>query len=240
MPFTFAHPAILLPFRKYLSITGLIIGCMSPDFEYFLRFKIYSAFSHTFLGIFLFCVPISILVSILFHQIIRNPLIDNLPNYFYVRTIKFKKFNWLIYLQENKTKVIISILLGAFSHIFWDSFTHDDGFFVNEFKILKSVFYIDQYKIPILKILQHLSTIAGFIYIIYIFNQLPKSNQLNNNINLKYYLSIIILSICLIIGVSKIDSNSLKIGNLIVVSISSIFITILITSIAYKTKKQPL
>ncbi|SEF46838.1 protein of unknown function [Flavobacterium urumqiense] len=41
MPFTFSHPAIILPFlkNKKLSATALIIGSMSPDFEYFFRMK---------------------------------------------------------------------------------------------------------------------------------------------------------------------------------------------------------
>ncbi len=39
MPFTFAHPAAVLPFMKkqskYISVTALILGSMAPDFEYF-------------------------------------------------------------------------------------------------------------------------------------------------------------------------------------------------------------
>jgi hypothetical protein len=41
MPFTFAHPAIVLPLKhlpkRWYSLTGLIIGSMTPDFEYFIR-----------------------------------------------------------------------------------------------------------------------------------------------------------------------------------------------------------
>lgn len=39
MPFTFAHPATVLPFAKkhskHISVTALILGSMAPDFEYF-------------------------------------------------------------------------------------------------------------------------------------------------------------------------------------------------------------
>ncbi|WP_240482010.1 DUF4184 family protein [Flavobacterium psychrophilum] len=39
MPFTFSHPAIILPLRylprQWFSLTGLIIGSLTPDFEYF-------------------------------------------------------------------------------------------------------------------------------------------------------------------------------------------------------------
>ena len=44
MPFTFSHPAIVLPLvRKsghWFSATGLIIGSLTPDFEYFMRMRI--------------------------------------------------------------------------------------------------------------------------------------------------------------------------------------------------------
>lgn len=39
MPFTFAHPAAVLPFAKkhskHISVTALILGSMASDFEYF-------------------------------------------------------------------------------------------------------------------------------------------------------------------------------------------------------------
>jgi hypothetical protein len=39
MPFTLSHQPFFLPFLKIkkLSATALIIGSMSPDFEYFLE-----------------------------------------------------------------------------------------------------------------------------------------------------------------------------------------------------------
>ena len=42
MPFTFAHPAAVLPFAKkhssYISVTALILGSMAPDFPIFFIF----------------------------------------------------------------------------------------------------------------------------------------------------------------------------------------------------------
>jgi hypothetical protein len=41
MPFTFLHPAIVLPLtylpRQWFSLTGLVIGSLTSDFEYVLR-----------------------------------------------------------------------------------------------------------------------------------------------------------------------------------------------------------
>ncbi|HMG06875.1 MAG TPA: DUF4184 family protein, partial [Mucilaginibacter sp.] len=41
---TFAHPAIVLSFKyfpkRWFSKTGLVIGSMAPDFEYFIRLRV--------------------------------------------------------------------------------------------------------------------------------------------------------------------------------------------------------
>ncbi|AIK36171.1 hypothetical protein BG07_3819 [Bacillus pseudomycoides] len=51
MPFTFAHPAAVIPFckkQRYVSVTALVLGSMVPDFEYFLHFRPYGVIGHTF------------------------------------------------------------------------------------------------------------------------------------------------------------------------------------------------
>jgi hypothetical protein len=56
MPFTFAHPAVVLPGgylpKQWLSLTGLVVGSRTPDFEYFFRWRVLSLYSHTLAGIF--------------------------------------------------------------------------------------------------------------------------------------------------------------------------------------------
>ena len=134
MPFTFSHPAIVLPMtflnRKWFSLTGLVIGSMAPDFEYFLRMKTSSNYSHTIAGIFWFDLPLVIILSFIFHNIVRNCLFDNLPVPLRLRVSTFKQFDWNKYFQKNWLIVIISILIGPFSLIFWDGFTHQHAYFV--------------------------------------------------------------------------------------------------------------
>ena len=84
MPFTFSHPAIVLPLtylpKRLYSLTGLVIGSLTPDFEYFIRMKVQSNYSHTPAGIFWFNVPLGFLLAIIYHNLMRNCLISNLPN----------------------------------------------------------------------------------------------------------------------------------------------------------------
>ena len=85
MPFTFSHPAIVLPLlnrnksRILFSSTGLVIGSIIPDFESFIRFDQHKQYSHTWLGIFWFDLPLAILFSFIFSSIcalIRFKMLD--------------------------------------------------------------------------------------------------------------------------------------------------------------------
>jgi hypothetical protein len=128
MPITFSHPALILPIylarRYYFSLTGLVIGSIAPDFEYFIRMKAKSIYSHTFLGIFWFNLPLALLLSFVFHNLIRNPLVKHLPLPLFQRFSIYQDFRWDCYLKSNWGAVIISILIGTGSHLLWDWFTH--------------------------------------------------------------------------------------------------------------------
>ena len=83
MPFTLAHPAIVLPLKylpkKWISMTGLIAGSVMPDFESLLRMYSDKQLTHSWPGFFYFGLPLGILLTFLFHNIVRNPLIVNFP-----------------------------------------------------------------------------------------------------------------------------------------------------------------
>src|SRR5665647_2066569 len=72
MPFTFSHPAIVLPAtylpKKWHSLSALIMGSMTPDFEYFIRMKDASKYGHTWTGVFWFDIPMGLLLIFLFHN----------------------------------------------------------------------------------------------------------------------------------------------------------------------------
>jgi hypothetical protein len=195
MPFTFSHPAIVLPFTflhsRYYSLTGLVIGSMAPDFEYFIRLRAGSDFSHTIVGIFWFNLPIGILLAFIFHNIVRNPLIDHLPHIFRSRFYVFREFEWNVYFRKNFLIVSISIIIGAASHIFWDSFTHYHGYFVEKIPELQG----DIYGFPIYRLIQHFSTVIGAIVILYAINKMPKAQLTFKPVNLSYWIFIFSISL---------------------------------------------
>lgn len=237
MPFTFAHPAIILPLvnRRKVSATGLIVGAMTPDFEYFLRMKVQSSISHTFLGLIVFNVPIAILVSLIFHQILKKELFVNLPVFFQARLELLKNLDWLLYFKNNLLIVAGSVLIGAASHIFWDAFTHKTGYFVENIDFLQ----LDFLGIPTYKILQHSSSLLGLTFITYVFWKLPSTRtDLKGKICLKFWgstFAITFLFQCLHYLTGKL---SFTIGNLIVSSISLFFVALTLVCLKYSLQKK--
>ncbi len=241
MPFTFSHPGIVLPLtflpRKWFSLTGLIIGSLTPDFEYFLRMRIKSLYSHSLDGLFWFDLPMGLLLAFLFHNIIRNELFDNLPTILKSRFVAFRQFDWNRYFSKNWLIVIISVLIGAISHILWDSFTHEHGYFVQAIPTLTNSLDFLGIQVPIFKILQHSSTLIGGFVILFAIYKLPENKIEKENINFKYW--IIIAGMTLFIVAFRLLSGLefKQYGNLIVTAISAGMISLTLTPlIIMKTK----
>src|SRR2546426_9342497 len=82
MPFPLAHPAAVLPLRRYcpryLNFPALMIGSLTPDVGYCLqRFRV-DQFSHSFVGSVAFCLPTGIAMLLVFYAI-RESLVAALP-----------------------------------------------------------------------------------------------------------------------------------------------------------------
>lgn len=239
MPFTFSHPAIILPLallpKRFFSVTGLVIGSMIPDFKYFIRMKLQSNYSHTLEGIFWFDLPLAILISFAFHNLVKNKFIDNLPLFFKSRFFIFKAFNWNAYFINNWFVVCVSILIGAFSHLFWDSFTHYDGFFVDKFPLLQSSVSLLNVEVPILKVAQHTSTFLGAILIFLVILKMPKQMIEDKKVNINYWFLIFISS--LLITIFKVwIVEDYKFGNLLVTYIASLMLSLVFCPIFLSKK----
>jgi len=169
MPFTLAHNAAVLPLLKSrrLSATGLIIGTMAPDFEYFFRMNVKGIYGHTLLGVFYFDVPVSILLAFLFHNIARNNFIDQTPLFVQRRLHEVRNFNFMEYFKTHKLTFIISVIIGTATHIVWDGFTHKRQFFVEALPGIyegRTVPFMGA-NYPLWYALQHISTVVGMAFI---------------------------------------------------------------------------
>ena len=153
MPFTVAHPAILIPlFKKkwHLSVTGLVIGSMVPDFEFFFRLRVTENIGHHLKGVLLLDAPLALVLCFLFHNLFRDQFIIHLPQAYKCRVSIYCRFNWNNYFKKNVGIVLMSITIGILSHFFLDGFTHYDGFVVRRFPFFNET-------IPFLPIKYHYS-----------------------------------------------------------------------------------
>lgn len=122
MPMTAAHPLAVLPLRRTsLDWTCLVIGSMAPDFEYFLRLEEAGGFSHTWLGVVLFCLPVTLCAAWLFHRVIKWPLVHVAP--WGARLAVFAERPWRL-----TWSCVAAALIGAVTHDLWDGITHPDMF----------------------------------------------------------------------------------------------------------------
>lgn len=241
MPFTLAHPAIVLPLtylpKKWFSLTGLVIGSLTPDFEYFIRMRIQSDYSHTWIGVLWFDIPIGLFLAFIYHNIVREKLIDNTPNLIYSRLEKFKSFDWNSYFQRHWFVIILSLFIGAASHLIWDSFTHDHGYFVQKFEALVSGQELFGRVIPTFKFLQHGSTLIGILVIAYSLLKLDQTKTTKRTVELKYWLTLALIVI-LIISARLIFGLDFKLyGHLIATGLSGLIIGLILTPILTRKNK---
>lgn len=181
MPFTFSHIALALPFKnkRFLSPTGLIIGSIVPDFEFYFQLKEGTEIAHTLTGIFVFDFPLALALCFVFHLILRDPLLINLPGFLKGRFERYVGFSWLNYLSKNKLKVLTSILLGCSAHVFVDSFTHQDSLTCQVLPFLTHNAPI--IGMPYTDLLQLALSAAGLIYIAWDIYTTPQSVTPSSN-----------------------------------------------------------
>lgn len=156
----------MLPLRKHLIFSALVIGAISPDLHYFVGLAPVDKTSHTIPGAFYFCLPSALLVFYLFHSFLKLPLISLAPEWHQARLARFaapfrfgptKKFGL----------IIVSLLTGIFTHLLWDSFTHGRGWMVHHIPVLRTVplRQIGIYR-PAHTLLQHVSTLLGLALLV--------------------------------------------------------------------------
>lgn len=242
MPFTFSHPALVLPIylyrKRYFSLTGLVIGSITPDFEYFIRMKKgMSVYSHTFSALFWFNLPVALFLAFLFHTIIKKPLIHNLPQWLFIRFAKYENFEWLTYFKRNWLIVLFSILLGAASHLWWDWFTHYsvDNAIGNRRMELNFIYW--DFKIYTYTLFHILNSVVGLAALFIFIVQLPFHNGPEKTFKDKWYwVKVIVISSVIIMRFAY--APYLSIDDLAAATISAILLAITFTSFLSKYNKR--
>jgi Domain of unknown function (DUF4184) len=229
MPFTPAHAAIVLPFirKKHFSATALIVGSVSPDFEYFLTATRGGEQGHTVLGLFYFDLPVALFFAYVFHQFVKQSLIGNLPEFLQRRFSKTLQFDFKKYFNERPGVVIYSALLGAASHVFWDSFTHNSSFIVRNLDIYRSSIPLHGAHYPLFYALQHISTAIGLsVILVYVFLMPTDSSYQTHRPQILYWVFMVLIGSIFFVARFAIFPDHFNLGNAVVTGMTSLILSL--------------
>lgn len=120
MPYPIAHPAAVLPLVRLMGRfavpSALAIGSIAPDLWYLVPF-LERDDSHSLAGLAWFCLPAGLLVYLLYHLFLKQPLIALIsPRLAAFTPARLPRVSW--------TAVLLSLAAGALTHLGWDELTH--------------------------------------------------------------------------------------------------------------------
>jgi hypothetical protein len=166
MPFTFAHPAAVLPLRRsrFLHTIPLIIGSLVPDAPDYFPSRVSRMLieTHSLYGSFAVCLPWGMAFLIL-TLMLRHPLTVLLGarvRWICLRSIEEfteRPFHWPV--------AFLSILIGSWTHIAWDSFTHQYGWTTARVPVLSAPVSILGWETYTSHLLQYVSSVLGLVVV---------------------------------------------------------------------------
>lgn len=135
MPLTFlAHQVPVLPLKlRWPTIfdgTALVIGSMAPDLLFVLRGSDLAVDAHAVPTQLWLVAPLTVLLTILTKRVIAGVLGPHLPDAGRFRLRDYGRLSaWTVPRTPQRWAVlVISALIGCYSHLVLDSFTHNWGY----------------------------------------------------------------------------------------------------------------
>jgi hypothetical protein len=171
MPFTLAHPAAVMPLRRfnYLPTLALIVGSMTPDIPYYFpgRWGLgLGGDTHTLWGSLLLDVPLGLLV-IAMALLLRRPLTALMTER--ARWVSLREAEAFTCRRSNWLLAVPALLVGVWLHILWDEFTHPGTWLVRRVDALSAPvnWFGGLYTGEVSHVLQYVSSIVGLAVIAY-------------------------------------------------------------------------
>ncbi|MBV8496756.1 MAG: DUF4184 family protein [Gammaproteobacteria bacterium] len=180
MPFTLAHPAAILPLRgwRQLRTVPLVIGALVPDLPYYLPASLarFVLDSHDFRASFTKCLLLgyALLAGVV---LLRQPLTALLPAR--ARALCLAAVAPFTGRAREWAWAAPAIVLGVWTHLLWDSFTHADGWMVQRIAALRAAFVLGPWHETVYHALQYLSSLVGLCVLVLWYDRLaaPAADQ---------------------------------------------------------------
>jgi hypothetical protein len=181
MPWTFSHPAAVLPFRRMaallrLPLLGLVLGSIAPDLPYYVGRYDLASFAHSVTGALLVCAPLSALLAVCvirWRTVLTAPLPQ--PHRGAIQGLEAP--------PAGSVASVIALgaaaFVGALTHITWDSFTHASGEAVKALPLLQA--QIGQFGGRTMRAygaLQHASTVVGALLLLLAYRKWLASTRM--------------------------------------------------------------
>lgn len=176
MPFPLAHPAAVLPLKRFcprwFSLPALVVGSISPDVGYCFGPLNVDGISHQLLGTFVFCLPAGMIMLWAFYHW-RMGVVGMLPQRYQaaLRPLCSKP-------PPRIAVLTASLLIGAWTHLLWDAFTHKDGWFVLHSTLLQTQLgTLLGHKVRVFHGLWYLCSFAGVGWLFVVFDKWIENGQ---------------------------------------------------------------
>ncbi|WP_018352376.1 DUF4184 family protein [Longispora albida] len=179
MPLTFpSHAAIVLPLKlwrpKRFDGVALVLGTTAPDLPYAAVGVLpYTPGVHNLAGIVWFCLPVVLLGCFLTRW--AAPLVaPNLPGF-------LKDYGVLGRVRHPWYVTVWSAVLGSFSHLFWDGFTHNpESFQAWATRLLTFMDWEPFTGVPVWWLAQQASTVFGGLIAVALVLHIGRSGLLRD------------------------------------------------------------
>ena len=162
MPFTIAHSVTARPIARLsggrLMVPALAVGAMAPDFEYLAHLSATRTIGHTLVGVFVLCLPTALLALLLWYRLLGPVLAQLLRPGTGGLTVGWGETS-PFGSAAGFALACASIVVGSFSHIAWDAFTHEGGAVVSLWSGFSHP--IGPGPLPVYKWLQYGSSVFG-------------------------------------------------------------------------------
>jgi len=205
MPFTFAHPAAVLPLRRFksLHLAALMVGSITPDLPYYVPAK-YSRVmveSHTAMGALWLDVPLG-LMALLIGFLLRRPLTVLMSPR--SRSLCLQSLERFKEQPRHWLWAPLAVYIGVWTHIAWDAFTHDSGWVVRRVAALSAPITIGAYTGTLCHVLQYVSSVAGLLILAvwYLRLRTPAPSESSNTLVLQGSARVAGLVLVLTIGIA--------------------------------------
>jgi len=164
VPFTASHPAAVVPLMRVgLVPSALVIGSMAPDIPYFLplptTLPVARELSHSLTGIVTIDLALGLVVFAAWQVAVADAVVAIAPAGLRARLGPESPAGLRHHLTgaRRPALVLVSLVIGALTHVIWDAFTHSGSWGTDRFDVLLTFYG----PLPLYRWAQYASGLVG-------------------------------------------------------------------------------